>query len=144
MAITRWDPMQEMLPLREAMNRLFEASEVAPSGLMGAASPVAFDVYTDNDNYVIEAALPGLNPDAVNVEVLGNRVTISGEYPATPEGRQYLVRERPTGRFQRIVTLPTEADASKAQGSCEHGVLRLTVPKAEHAKPKRLALNNAR
>jgi HSP20 family protein len=144
MAITRWDPMQEMLPLREAMNRLFEASEVRPGGVWSAGSPIALDVYADGDNYVVEVAVPGLNPDALNVELLGNQVTISGEYPAPPEGRQYLFRERPTGRFQRTVTLPADLDAAKAQGSCEHGILRLTAPKAEHAKPKRLALTNGR
>jgi HSP20 family protein len=144
MAITRWDPMQEMFPLREAMNRLFEASHVRPDSLFSVGSAGQLDVYTEGDNYVIEAALPGLNPDAVSVEVLGNQVTISGEYPAAPEGRQYLLRERAAGRFRRTLTLPSDVDVAKAEGHYEHGLLRLTAPKAEHAKPKRLALTPGR
>ncbi|HZR98521.1 MAG TPA: Hsp20/alpha crystallin family protein [Chloroflexota bacterium] len=144
MAIARWDPMQEMFPLREAMNRLFEASQVAPGGLFGPRSGIALDVYTEGDNYVVEAALPGLDPDAVTVEALGSQVTISGQYPATPEHRQYLLRELPTGQFQRTLTFPTEVDAAQAQGQYTHGVLRLTLPKAAHARPKRLALTAGR
>ncbi len=145
MALARWTPFQEMPTLRDAMDRLFEQSVVRPTAWQTwRAGSLPLDVYAEGDNFVIEAALPGVNPEAVNVSVLGNQVTISGEYPATPEGRQYLFRERPTGRFQRTVTLPTDLDAAKAQGSCEHGILRLTAPKAEHAKPKRLALTNGR
>ena len=85
-------------------------------------------------------AVPGLAPDAVNVSVLGNQLTVSGEYPAAPEGRQYLLRERSGGRFERTITLPTEVDADHAQPSYEHGVVRISLPKAESAKPKRIAL----
>ena len=143
MAIARWDPFQEMLPLRDAMNRLFEQSLVRPGGLVSASVATPMDVYTEGDNYVIELALPGLNPDAVNVSVLGNQISISGEYPA-PEGRQYLLRERTAGRFERTVTLPTELNADQAQAQYEHGLLRLTVPKAESAKPRRIALTGGR
>lgn len=144
MAITRWDSTPEMFPLREAMNYLFEASQVRPGGLFGATSAIPLDVYTDADNYVVEVALPGLTPNAVNVEVLGNQVTISGEYPAAPEGRRYLFRERTAGRMERTVPFPSEVDAAKAEARYEHGVLRLTAPKAEHTKPKRLALSSTR
>ncbi len=140
MAIARWDPFQDVLPMRDAINRLFEASMVRPDSIFGAAATAPMDAYAEGDNYVLEVALPGLSPDAVNVEVLGNQVTISGEYPAAPEGRSYLLREHAVGRFQRTITLPTEIDADKAEGHYEHGLLRLTVPKAERARPKRLAL----
>jgi HSP20 family protein len=140
MAITRWDPMQEMFPLRDAVNRMLEATHVRPEAFFGQVGPIQVDVYAEGDGYVIEAAVPGLNPEALNVEVLGNQITISGEYPATPQGRQYLVREHAYGRFQRTLTLPSDVDAAKVEGHCEHGLLRLTAPKAEHARPKRLAL----
>ena len=143
MAIARWDPFQDALSLREAMDRLFENSLVRPGGLgplVGRGWALPIDVYTEGDNYVIEAALPGLNPEAVNVSVLGNQVSISGEYPAAAEGRQYLFRERPFGRFERVVTLPTELDAEHTEAHYEHGLLRLVVPKAETARPKRIAL----
>ncbi len=143
MAMARWSPFQEFTTLRDAMDRLFEQSVVRPTSWAGngwqAALPM--DVYADGDNFVIEAALPGLDPDAVNVSVLGNQVTISGDYPAAPEGRQYLFRERGTGHFERTIYLPTELDADQAQAHYEHGLLRLTLPKAESAKPRRIALS---
>ena len=140
MAIARWDPFQEMFTLREAMDRLFEQGLVRPNGFSARSGFIPMDVYAEGDNYVIEVAVPGLNPDAVNVSVLGNQVSISGEFPAAPEGRQYLFHERSGGRFERTVTLPTEVDADKAEAHYEHGLLHLTVPKAESAKPRRIAL----
>jgi HSP20 family protein len=141
MAMVRFDPFSDMLPLREAMNRLFEDSMVRSSTVQSRAATAPMDVYVEGDDYVLEVALPGLDPNSVDVQVLGSQVTISGEYSAAPEGRQYLHRERGLGRFERTVTLPTELDASKAQAHYEHGLLRLTVPKAEAAKPRRIAVN---
>ena len=143
MAITRWDPFADMLPLRDAMNRLFEESFIRPTGF-GFAPAVALDVYTEGEDYVIEAALPGLAPESIEVTVLGNQVTLRGDYPAAPEGRQYLYRERAGGRFERTVTLGSDLDADKVQAHYEHGVLRLTVPKAESARPKRVAIANGK
>jgi HSP20 family protein len=141
MAMVRFDPFSDMLPLREAMNRLFEDSMVRPNSVQARTATVPMDVYVEGDDYVLEVALPGLEPNSVDVQVLGSQITISGEYGAAPEGRQYLHRERGLGRFERTVTLPTELDASKAQAHYEHGLLRLTVPKAEAAKPRRIAVN---
>jgi HSP20 family protein len=138
--LARWDPYQETTPLREMMNRLFEQSFVPGRGWGSQAATQPMDVYTEGDNYVIEMALPGLSPDAISVSVLANEVGISGEYPAPPESRQYLLRERAVGRFERTVTLPTEVDADKAEPNYEHGLLRLVFPKAEHAKPRRISL----
>ncbi|MBX5492584.1 MAG: Hsp20/alpha crystallin family protein [Chloroflexi bacterium] len=146
MAIARWDPFAEMMSLREAMNRLFEESFVRPTSLVSwtRAAGVPIDVYTEGDNYVIEAAVPGLAPDALDISVLGNEVTIRGEYPTAPESRRYLLRERPFGQFERRVTLPDPVDAEHVQAHCEHGLLRLTVPKAESARPRRIALTAGR
>jgi HSP20 family protein len=129
-----------MPTLRDAMDRLFEQSFVRPNGGWRGSS-VPMDVYADGDNFAIEVALPGLNPDSVNVSVLGNQVTISGDWPAAPEGRHYLLRERSGGRFERTVYLPTDLDADKAEAHYEHGVLRLTIPQHETARPKRIALS---
>src|SRR3954452_24850209 len=141
MAMVRFDPTAEMMPLREVMNRLFEDSMVRPNSMLPRGVDVPLDVYGEGDDYVIELALPGIDPNTVDVSVLGNQVTLSGEYAAAPEGRNYLHRERAFGRFERTVTLPTDLDAGKAHAHYEHGLLRLTVPKAETAKPRRIALS---
>jgi HSP20 family protein len=139
--MTRFEPFGEMLPLREAVNRLFEDSLVRPAAVAPRGAAVPMDVYTDGDDYVLELAVPGVDPNAVDISVLGNQVTLSGEFAKAPEGRQYLHRERGVGRFERTITLPTELDASKAAAHYEHGVLRLTLPKAETAKPRRISLS---
>jgi HSP20 family protein len=139
--MTRFEPFGEMLPLREAVNRLFEDSLVRPAAVAPRGAAVPMDVYTDGDDYVLELAVPGVDPNAVDISVLGNQVTLSGEFAKAPEGRQYLHRERGVGRFERTITLPTELDAGKATAHYEHGVLRLTLPKAETAKPRRISLN---
>jgi HSP20 family protein len=141
MAINRWDPFVETTSLRDAMSRLFEESVIRPSaGLNGRGGGALLDVYEEGESYVIEVAVPGVAPDSVDVSVLGNSVTIRGEWPARPEGRNYLHAERGGGRFERTITLPTELEPNKASAAAEHGVLRLTLPKAEAARPKRIQL----
>ena len=142
MAMVRWTPFQEFPTLREAMDRLVEQSVVRPNGWSGNGSQVhlPLDVYAEGDTFVIEAALPGVEPDAVNISVLGNQVTISGEYAAAPEGRQYMFRERGAGHFERTLYLPTDVNADQTEARYEHGMLRLSLPKAESAKPRRISL----
>lgn len=144
MPIVRWDPTAEMLPLRDVVNRLFEQSLVRPSGPAEHATHCPMDVYTEGDTFVVEVALPGVEPAAVDISILGNQITISGEYAAPGEDRQYLHRERSAGRFERTMTLPTELDSDKAKAHYEGGVLRLTVPKVESAKPRRVALTKGK
>src|SRR3712207_3702910 len=107
MAIARWDPFSETTSLRDAMNRLFEESVIRPSALGGVRGGPLLDVYEEGDNYVVELAVPGMRPEDVDVSVLGNTLTIRGEWPARPQERQYLHAERGGGRFERSVTLPT-------------------------------------
>jgi HSP20 family protein len=128
--------------LRDAFNHVFDQSVWAPMGGFGGFSgQVPLDVYTEGDGYVVEAALPGLDPDAIEIEMVQGTLTIRGAYPNAPaEGRHYLVRQWPRGQFQATVSLPDAGDASRIHATYEHGLLRLTVPKSEAAKPKRIAL----
>ena len=145
MAITRWQPAHPALSMREAINQLFDESiwaSTRPWGNGFGNFQAPMDVYTDGDGYVVEVALPGLPPDQIDIQMVGNTLTVSGEARfEAPEGRQYLVRQRQYGRFQTSVTLPDAADASQVKAGFEHGVLRLEVPKSETAKPKRITLN---
>src|SRR5215210_4340507 len=100
-----------MVTLRDAINRLFEESVVSPgtaqsARLGGMGIPV--DLRETEDQYVIEAVLPGLKPDDIDISVQGNQVTIQGETKQAEEqqGAQYRLRERRFGRFQRTLTLP--------------------------------------
>ena len=147
MAISRWEPAGGALSLRDAFNHLFDQSVWAPLGQYagGFSGQVPLDVYTEGDGYVVEAALPGLDPDAIEIEMVQGTLTISGAYPeATPEERHYLVRQWPRGRFQATVSLSDAGDASGINATYEHGLLRLAVPKSEAAKPKRIPLTAGR
>jgi HSP20 family protein len=146
MSISRWEPVGGALSLRDAFNHLFDQSVWTPLGQHASFSgQVPLDVYTEGDGYVVEAALPGLNPDAIEIEMVQGTLTISGAYPeATSEGRHYLVRQWPRGRFQATVSLPDASDAAQINATYEHGLLRLAVPKSEAAKPKRIALQTGR
>lgn len=128
------------LRLADAMDRLFEDAFVrsAPNSLEAFALPL--DVLAKNDEFVIVAAVPGLKSDALNVEVLGDTVTIRGELaaPEAQEGQNWLLQERRYGKFTRTLTLPATLDGAHAEASVENGLLTLRVPKAEAAKPKQI------
>ena len=144
MAITRLAPIAELLPLQEVMHRLFEQSVVRPTGPAVPAASCPIDVYVEGDSYVVEMTVPGIEPGAVDMSVLGNQITISGEDAVPDAGRQYLHRERSHGRFERTLTLPLELDSDKAEAHYEHGVMRLTVPQVASAKPRRIAVTNGK
>ena len=141
--IRRSSPFGELLSLRQAMDRLFEDSFVSPrSGIGTGEQSLALDVYTTTDALVVEAALPGVKPDDVNISVLGDTLTISGsvqdEQKRDEDGYSY--REIRRGAFNRTVTLPTGLKTDAATASFENGLLRLSFPKAEEAKPRQIQI----
>ena len=94
------------------------------------------DVKVENDSFVIKALLPGVKPEDLDIQIVNEIVTIAGELKAErDEDASYLLAERPSGKFHRVLTLPTPLDASKVEADLENGILTLLVPKAEEAKP---------
>ncbi len=144
MSITRWDPFRDVMSLREAMQNLFEDSFVAPRGGQGVAGNLALDVRETPDSFVVTAAMPGVKPEDVDISVLGDTVRIQAELKeertqGDGQGEQqsrWIMRERRYGSFQRAFTLPSGVKADQAQATFEHGVLTLTLPKVEEAKPR--------
>ena len=92
------------------------------------------DVREEDDAYILSALVPGLKADELNIQVLEDVVTISGEFKA--DESEYLVRELPHGSFSRTLRLPVSLDASKAEAKITDGVLTLRLAKAESARPK--------
>lgn len=138
MSVSRWEPFKDFMTLRQAMDRLFEDSFGRPTrmwdGQSGAYLPL--DVYTTQDEVVIRASVPGINPDEVEVTVEGSSVTIRGETKA-PQGQStYLLQEQRYGPFARSIEIGIPIQADKAEAKFENGVLTLTIPKAEEVKPK--------
>ncbi|MGC1718492.1 MAG: Hsp20/alpha crystallin family protein [Isosphaeraceae bacterium] len=143
MAIQHWEPLREMVSLRDAMNSLLQESFVRPVGLMGnGAALLPLDIAETEDEFVVKASLPGVRPEDVHITAHGDTLTIRGEMKAEEEkkGEHYHLRELRQGHFQRTVTLSTPISADKAQAQFENGVLTLKLPKAEEAKPKEIKI----
>jgi HSP20 family protein len=145
MAIERWHPLTDLMSLRQAMDRLFEDSFVRPSRALGAIGEVAapaLDIYQTPNEVVVKAALPGLKPEDVNIDITGDTLTIKGESKAEQEikSEDYLYQERRYGAFSRSVVLPSGLNSDKAEATMGDGVLTLTIPKAEDLKPKAISV----
>ncbi len=139
LTLTTYRPLR----LAEAMNRLFEES-FARSGDPFQPDDYTYalpvDVRASDDEYVITAAAPGLKPEDLSVEVLGEGVTIRGEIKSEQKDEQdgYLLRERRYGKFARSLSFPVELDGAKAEAALENGLLTLRIPKAEASRPKQI------
>lgn len=144
--IVRWEPLRDMMSLREAMDRLFEESVVgpgwAPRWSAESTGTLAVDVIENDDGFVLKAPVPGVKPEEIDITIVGNSITIKGETKSEEkiEEANYLRRELRYGSFQRSLTLPVEVEASKAEAIFENGVLNLTLPKAEAVKPKSIKI----
>jgi HSP20 family protein len=142
--LSRWDPFNEMLSLREAMNQLLEESFVAPSMARRDQGFVpALDLSESAEGYLVEVQVPGVRPEDVQITVENNVLTIKGELRQESEDkkRNYHRLERRYGSFQRTIALPSTVKADAIQASLTNGVLRLDIPKAEEVKPRRINVN---
>jgi len=135
----------DVMTLRQAMDRLFD-DDFRPFGWAagGASTPaLPLDVTTDADALTVEAALPGMKPDDVDITVENGTLTISGKTAderSSDEG-SYLVQEIRRGSFSRSMTLPQGLEPDKASATFEHGVLTLRIPKAEQLKPRQIKIS---
>jgi HSP20 family protein len=146
--ITRFDPLGEMVTLRQAMDRLFEDSFVSPLTLRtynGEGTSPALDVHQTADEIVVSAALPGMKAEDVDITITGQTLSIRGEFKADEkvERDQYLYRERRYGSFHRQLQLPVRVQGDAATANFEDGVLTLTIPKAEEVKPRQIQIKAA-
>jgi HSP20 family protein len=148
MALDRWEPFREAVSLRDAMNALFQDSFVRPSGQVaqGGVAALPLDVSENENEFVIKASLPGVKPEDVQITVHGETLTIQGQsnYEEEKKDERWHIRERRAGSFQRSITLPVVVDSDKAQAAFEHGVLTLTLPKSEQAKPRQIKIGGAK
>ncbi|MBN1374762.1 MAG: Hsp20/alpha crystallin family protein [Dehalococcoidia bacterium] len=140
MNIVRWEPLQELVTLRQAMDRLFEDSFVkAPRSTgNGEAAVPAIDVFETEDKVGIKATLPGVKPDDVNINITAEGVVIKGEVKSETETREatFVRKECHYGTFERTIGLPSGLKIDKAEANMENGVLTLEIPKAEEVKPR--------
>ena len=124
--LIRWEPMREMVTLREAMDRLFDDAFTHPlgqsDGWQGSGIP-AIDMYQTDDNVVVKAALPGKKADDVQINITADILTMKGEMKENNETKEkeYHIREQRWGAFERSVMLPTSVVSDKAKAEFEDG-----------------------
>lgn len=140
MSIVRWEPFGDLVTLREAMDRLFEESFIRPGSrlLSPWGADLALDVFETDNEVIVTTALPGVKPEDVEITITGDTLSIKGEVKSETktEKGSYLRQERRYGVFSRTVALPVPTKADKAEAKFKDGVLTLSIPKAEEAKPK--------
>jgi len=152
MAIVRWEPVRDLVSLQDRMNMLFSQSfrGINRGGseedwAQGAWSP-AVDIYEKDGNIVLKAELPGIEAKDVDVTVENNILTLRGErqFDQEVQRENYQRVERSYGAFTRSFTLPTVVETEKIKAEFKDGVLRMTLPKKEEAKPKQISINVTR
>ncbi len=142
--VRRTSPFSELVTLRRAMDHLFDDTVFRPFSAASDSGDahLPLDVRTTPDALLVEAALPGMSPDDVDITVENNTLTIRAEDSAshTAEESGWLVREISRGSVMRTVTLPTGLEAERAEATFEHGMLRLRIPRAEQVKPRQIQI----
>jgi HSP20 family protein len=147
-SVTRWDPFAD---LRGTMDRLFDEGFSRPWRLIPSTNGEGYEATfpvevseTDSD-IEVKASLPGVKPDAVEITVANDVLTIKAEHRDTTEEkkRDYYRRELRYGSFYRSMTLPVSVDSDKAEATFENGVLSLKLPKAEALRPKQIKVGTA-
>jgi HSP20 family protein len=143
--VRRPSPVRDLMSMRSAMDRFFDDDFRPLQWLSGsyAGPSLPLDVTATADAVTIEAALPGIKPDDVDITVENGAVTISGKTAderSADEG-SYVLQEIRRGSFSRTVTLPNGLEPDKATATFENGILRLEIPKAEQLKPRQIKIS---
>ena len=138
----------DLLPLSRLQSQIgnvfTDLFETALGTRTYAATYPGVNIWEDGDTAYIEAELPAMTMNDVEVSVMGNQVTIKGERKiADPEGGTFRRRERPQGAFSRMLSLPWEIDAEHVEATLHDGILTINLPKSESSKPRKIQVQAA-
>ncbi len=137
-------PLVRLSAFQNEVDRLFDlpflSREASPAGV-GAWSP-ALDLYQDKDNVLVKAELPGMKREQINLSLHDGTLTLSGTrlQDTTPDKKNSLRNERFFGTFERSINLPTQVDGTRVAATYEDGILTVTLPKSEQAKPRQIEI----
>lgn len=163
MSMTEWSPWNDFVSMRDAMDDMMRTGLTHPrAAMMGLQIPV--DVYETNNDFIVYATMPGVDTADINIQVQGNTVRITGdmkeemppEEMQAQQGQQqqgqqqqgtrsaghWLLRERRTGHFVRVITLPTNVDSNEAKADFKNGTMIIQLPKAEEARAKAIPIRS--
>ena len=140
--LIRWDPVREMVSMRDSMDRVFEDFFSRSPAAAEGYGTIDINMVQTDDAVVIKASIPGIEPDDINISITGDTLTIRGETKEDEEfnNSEYHIREMRFGSFARSILLPSRIVSDKASAEFENGVLKLTLPKAEEVKPKTITI----
>lgn len=142
--IVRWNPFRELAAMQSAMDRIFEDTWRAYEG--DNARALALDVHETDDAFFVETALPGVNPDDINITVNNGTLTITGEVKRSTdsedENARVVMSERIYGTFSRSLNLPQSVDGDNVDATYNNGILKLTLPKTPNAKPRQIKVKS--
>jgi HSP20 family protein len=144
MKMVRWDPFQELVALNNRLSRTLGEGLPSTEEAFGSWAPPV-DIFEKNDHLVIRAEIPGVKKEDMDVRIENGVLTLHGERKNETEVKEANAyrMERIYGTFTRSFTLPTTVDATKVAATYKDGVLEVTVPKAETAKPKKVDIKAA-
>jgi HSP20 family protein len=134
--VQRWDPFRELEGLQEQLAQLMQRTTSDGDG--GAPLVPLVDIEEAEDSWIVEAELPGVKPEDVNVEVRGSELAISGEIKEREREGILRRRTRKTGEFDYHITIPGDADADHIEATLQDGVLTVRIPKPEQARPRHI------
>lgn len=141
----RWEPLSELEQVTQRMRRMLEEGfggigwPSSPFGEEAGWSPLV-DIEEQDDAYVVEAELPGVKREDVNIELVGNELDVTGEIKERERKGTLRRRTRRTGHFEYRVGLPDQVDPSKIDAKLDQGVLTVRVPKAERAQRRKIEI----
>ena len=142
--LTRWDPFQELNSMRSVMDRLFDQSVGRAFRASDELANVTLglDVFETGDQYVVKAAVPGIDPADVDIQVEDDVLTIKGKFEQKDEVTEggWLRRELSYGAFERSLRQPPPVDAERADATFENGLLKLTLPKKPEARSRSIKI----
>lgn len=133
-------PFMDMEKMRREMDRLNEIMLRGTAGLRSAGVFPPVNVTEDKEKYYIRAELPGMKSENLDIQATGKNISISGErmIPAEGENVKYHRRERESGRFSRVITMPGEIQSDKVEADLSNGILTVKAPKSEAVKPRQI------
>jgi HSP20 family protein len=134
-----WDPVTDLVTMQQALDRLYDqawASRDAEWRQGQRVHTLPLDVYSTDNELVLKASVPGVEPEDVEITIEGDKLTIKGETDAPLDNVEYHVQERRSGPFGRTLTLNVPVEANNAEASFKNGELTLIIPKAQEVRPK--------
>ena len=149
MRLVRWEPFHNVVGVQDRINRIFDdafggrrSTDEGDWALGGTWAPPV-DIYEHGDDIVLKAEVPGIDPDSVDIRVENNVLSLKGERKFEAEVKREDCHrvERAYGSFSRSFTLPNVVDTEKIKADYKDGVLKVTLPQKEEAKPKQISIS---